>query len=400
MPNLFSEQSSGKDLQELVNQLVKGSPDQKEEFIYGLYDTSNKSIFARVNDFFINHSRIALKEKAYFFYLLGVLLNAGLPMVNSLKLLSRRTPNVRFSRVINTLAYLIDRGNRLSSSMERFPDVFDEAMIGVVHAGETVGHLDTMLFRIAKQLEATYAINLKIRSAFIYPALVLLTLFLTGSVIVTYVIPQLAEFFIQSNATLPFLTQALIFISVLFRSYWWLLLASFLVLFLITVLYLQTDIGRLKWDYHTLRFPFYGHLIRKVIVSKFVRLLGVLLEAGISLPHAMDIIARSMTNEVYRRTIFQVKSHIQAGGRISASLKQAPFLFPEIVVHMLALGENSASLDEMCVKIAHHYDLEVDYSLKNLISVLEPLAIIVVAFAVIFVAFAIMGPIFSLTDLV
>lgn len=169
---------------------------------------------------------------------------------------------------------------------------------------------------------------------------------------------------------------------------------------MVVSLYIKTELGRLKWDYYKLRLPGVGQLLRKVIVAKFVRLLGVLFEAGISVHTIMEIIAKSLENHVYSQKCLQVKERIQRGERISDSLSDAPFLFPEVVVQMLYMGENAASLDSMCEKIARHYDLEVEHAVKNMVSVLEPVTIVLVALGVIFVAFAVMGPIFSLTDVV
>lgn len=385
--------------EEIINK-TKDVRTEQEEVIYGVYDNSRRSLLTKINDFFIDRGRISLKERSYFFHLLAVMIDAGIPMVETLKILAKRTDNEHFRRVINTLAYNTEIGNTLSGSMARFPDVFSEAEVGIVKSGEAVGHLDVMLLKLAKQLEESYDLHLKIKSALLYPALVIATLIAAGGIIMTFVVPKLVEFFKETSAELPALTRAVIFASDFLSKYWWAILIVILMIFVIFGTYLKTESGRLRFDYYKLKFPIVGNLLRKTAIYKFAHMLGILITSGLPITKTLEIISQSMENELYKRSLLQIKEKVQNGEKIYTSMQDAPFLFPNVVTKMINMGEQSASLDSISEKLARQYDREITHSVKNLTTVLEPTVIVIVALLVGILAIAIMGPIFSLSETV
>lgn len=388
-----------KTYEEIIDKTKNNTP-EKEEVIYGIYDNSKRSLLTKINDFFIDRGRISLKEKSYFFHLLAVMLDAGIPMVETLKILAKRTGNEHFRRVINTLAYNTEIGNTLSGSMTRFPDVFQEAEIGIVKSGEAVGHLDMMLLKLAKQLEESYDLHLKIKSALLYPALVIATLIIAGGIIMTFIVPKLVEFFKETSTELPPLTRAIIYTSDFLSNYWWAILIAILMIFIIISMYLKTESGRLRFDYYKLKFPLIGSLLRKAMIYKFAHMLGILVTSGLPITKTLEIISQSMENELYKRSLLQVKEKVQNGEKIHTSMQEAPFLFPDVVTKMINMGEQSASLDSISEKLARQYDREITHSVKNLTTVLEPTVIVIVALLVGILAIAIMGPVFSLSETV
>lgn len=385
---------------ELLDHFGEDERQQKETIIYGVSDRSGHPFWVRINDFFVDRTRVPLKEKAYFFHLLAVMLDAGIPMLAALKILAEKSTHERFKRVIATMAYYVQDGQPLSDAMAKFPTVFDEAETGVVKSGEAIGRLDDMLARLSAQVERAYEVRLKVRGALTYPIIVLVILGAATLIVMTLVVPKLKDFFDQSGVKLPWLTRTVVQISDFVLNNFILLTLAVLALIMITSVYSNTSSGRIKFDYWKLKIPFMGDLLQKSYISKFVRLLGVLAASGLPIHRALRILGDSIGNTLYQMKVREVVTTVEQGGKISASLATTPFLFPETVTQMLSIGESSATLDQAAEKLADHYDREIEHSIKNMTTVLEPLVIVFVGVAVGILAFAILGPVFSLSELV
>ncbi|MFA5843029.1 MAG: type II secretion system F family protein [Candidatus Gracilibacteria bacterium] len=387
-------------IDEALSSLGEVKNAQNEVVIYGVTDRSKESLMVRLNDFFIDRQKVPLKEKAYFFHLLSVMLDAGIPMLNSLKILSTKTTNERFKRVIATMAHHVERGHPLSEVMAKFPMVFDDTELGVVKSGEAIGRVDQMLARLSKQVESAYEVRLKVRGALTYPAVVMVVLVVATLVVMTLVVPRLQDFFVESNVKLPLLTRVVIDFSTFFISYFWAIAIGVFLLGVLGSVYANTESGRLKVDYWILKIPFVGDLIQKSLIAKFVRMLGVLSSSGLPINKALSILGDSMGNTLYEWKVKEVVAAVEHGEKISETLATTPFLFPETVTAMLSIGENSATLDQAASKLADHYEREIEHSIKNMTTILEPLVIVLVGGAVAVLALAILGPVFSLSELV
>jgi len=368
--------------------------------VYGVTDRSKQPFWVRWNDFFIDRQRVPLKEKAYFFHLLAVMLDAGIPMLGALKLLSQKTSHERFRRVIATMAYHVESGRPLSAVMSKFPMVFEEAEVGVVKSGEAIGRLDQMLTRLSNQVERTYEIHLKLRGALTYPVVVIVVLLLATLLVMTMVVPQLQQFFDQSGVDLPLLTRVVVGASGFLLKFWWGFALALLFLFVFGNLYQNTQFGELRFDYWKLKLPFVGPLMQRSIIAKFVRMLGVLASSGLPINQSLRILSESLDNVLYEMKIREVVVRVEHGDKISESLATTPFLFPSTVTQMLSIGESSATLDQASEKLADHYEREIEHSIKNLTTILEPLVIVLVGGAVAVLALAILGPVFSLSELI
>ncbi len=376
---------------------------KKTDVIYGLYDSANQPTGTRLNDFLIDHSRVSLQEKAYFFQLLAVMVDAGIPLIQSLKMLAGRAGSERFRRVINTTAFTVSQGKTLSDSMARFSDVFSEVETGIVRAGEAAGNLDKMLNRLAEQEVRSHELQVKLVSAMVYPTVVLIVLFLAASGMLVWVIPTLVRLLTEGGlkqVDFPVTTRLLIYFSNLMMHYWWAVFMGIVLVILLIRFYLTTENGRYHWDFLKLKIPVVGALLRKVFVLRFVSIFGILIESGLPVVNALTIVASALQNQIYRLKMFEVIAKVSQGEKISKNLAETPFLFPETVVNMLAVGEQSASIGFIAGKVARQYDMEIDYALKRLMSLLEPLLVIFVGFSVALLALAILTPIFRLTQLV
>lgn len=403
MAKINKNPEESKEAKKLLKNIEKKGREKKEKVIYGVYDNKNESISTKINDFLIDNSKVGLKEKAYFFHLLAVMVDAGIPVLSALKVLATKTKNRRFQRIINTLEYSTSRGNTLSDSMARFPDVFTDAEIGVIKAGEAAGNLDKMLFRLSAQTERVHELQIKLFTASVYPIIVISVLIVVSVIMVVGVVPILTDLLVQGGMTqadFPLATRILVGASDFIKSYWWVIILAVLLIYGIYKVYKSTESGKFQIDFSKLNIPVIGNLIRKVLVLRFVSMLGILMEAGLPVIRTLQITARLMNNVPYELKILEVTKKVQSGEKISQNLKDAPFLFPETVTQMISIGEKTASIGTISEKIASHYDREIDHSIKRLTAVFEPIMILIVALFIVLLALAILMPIFAFTGTV
>lgn len=379
---------------------MQKSSERETSVVYGVYSSVGQPFSVRMRDFFIDRKKVGIKEKSYFFHLLAVMLDAGIPIMKALKVLSKKTENLRFARIINTLAYDVERGKVMSQSMLKFPDVFKDSEVGIVRSGESIGNLGLLLFKLAKQTERTHALYLKVRGALIYPMTVLIALLISGAIVVTVVIPRIDQFFTQANFDLPLLTQIILKGGTFFINFMWLFIVLVVFLVLVATFYAGTEGGRRRMDIWALSFFFVGDTIRKLNVAKFIQLLSLLVEGGVPIHEAIRIAGGAVSNSLYKEFFVELRTGIERGEKIADNLAKAPFLFPETVIAMVSVGENSGQLGMISEKLASHYEQEVENSLANFTTILEPIVIVIVGVAVGVLALALLGPIFSLSTLV
>lgn len=370
------------------------------EVVYGVTDTSSDSLFIRFQEFFINRSKVSLKEKSYFFHLLSVMLDAGIPIHAALASLAQQTSHERFRRVLHTLAHSVGQGRTLSDAMKYFPDVFSETELGVVKSGETIGRLDIMLSRLSSKLTQEYELKLKVKTALMYPVTVLVALVVATIVVMMLVMPTLQTLFAESGVSLPLLTRWLIAGSGFVGNFWWVFVILVVLLYLGYLSYRDTPEGKFRLHAWKLTFPVFGQLLKKIYVTRFVSVLGLLVEAGVPMNTALTTTAEALGNDLYRRKLVGTAARVTQGEKLSACLSEAPFLFPETVIQMLRVGEHTASIDKATAKIAQHYDREIDHTIRRITALFEPIMIVVVGLAVGLLAISILGPIFSLSEVI
>jgi type II secretory pathway component PulF len=385
----------------LLSKFKVGAGKKRREVIYGIYDNSKQPLLVRLDDFIIDHSKVPLEEKAYFFHLLAVMSDAGVPLIQALKILAYRSKSERFCRVLCTIAFNVIQGKRFSEAMARFPDVFGDMEVGIVKAGEAAGNLDKMLFKISEQLEKTHELQTKIITASIYPIAVITVLVLVGACMLIWVVPSLLNVFMEGGMgfdDLPFATRVLLGVSTFLSNFWWAALLGIIILVMMFKVYINSENGRYRWDMFRFKIPTLGNLTRKILIQRFVSTLGILIESGLPVIQSLTIIATSLNSELYRLKVWEVIARVQQGEKISASLMDSPFLFPETVTQMLAVAEQSAAIGQVSDKLSAHYEREIDNELKRLTSLFEPIMIVTVGIAVAIMAMAILSPIFSLSS--
>jgi type II secretory pathway component PulF len=387
----------------LLEKIAKRSGKKRREVIYGVYDNKGESLFVKINDFFIDHSKVSIKEKSYFFHMLAVMVDAGIPVVHALASYAKRTQNERFARVLSTIAYNSEHGFTLSDAMSRFPDIFTEVEVGVIKSGEAVGKLGDMLFRLSDEVGRSHELRMKLWSAAFYPMAVFVTLLIVAVAMLVFVFPTLINLLTQGGISyekLPLMTRVLITAHTVVVDYWWALIGGAFALYGLFKVYVSTEGGAMSFDYFKLRFPVAGLLLRRVYVLQFISLIGVLIESGLPVIQALEITAASIPNRVFRLKIRDIIENVRKGGKISDSASDAEFLFPSEVVEMIRVGEKSAALGKVSEKVAVQYRMEIDHNLRRLTSVFEPAMILFVGVFVAMLALAVMAPVFNLGSIV
>lgn len=375
----------------------------RREVIYGVYDNRRDTLFTKISDFLVDHSSISIKEKSYFFHMLAVMVDAGIPIVTALKSYAEKTPNERFSRVLTTISYNNEHGMSLSDAMSRFPGVFSDVEIGVVKSGESVGKLGPMLFKLSEQVGEQHELRMKLFGAAFYPVVVLITLSLVGVGMLVWIFPTLLKLLSDSGVAfsdLPLSTRILLHLQTGIVDYYWLIIGFIAAVYGVFKVYTGTIQGRTWWDYIKLKIPIVGTLLRRVYVLQFITLIGVLIESGLPVIQALEIIGGAIPNEIFKLKVRDVVDTVRAGGKISDSLASSRFLFPPEVVEMLRVGEKSAALGKISEKVAVQYQMEISHTLRKLTSVFEPAMILFVGLFVAILALSIMAPIFSLSNVI
>jgi type IV pilus assembly protein PilC len=383
---------SAKTRDEAVDQLRKQSVvvTSLAEKSGGGFDFSKLNLGSGVTD----------KDLVVFTRQFGTMINAGLPLVQCLEILSTQSENKVLRESIGEVKTQVEAGSTFSDALRRHPKVFDDLYVNLVHAGEVGGLLDTILTRLAKYIEKAMKLKGQIKSAMIYPAAIMGVAVVVIAVLMIWVIPIFAKMFNELSGGkmgLPGPTQLVIDISNIFTSYWYLMLGSIVGLIFGTKKYYATSQGRMAIDKLLLKAPVFGDLIRKASVAKFTRTLGTLLASGVPLLDGMTICAKTAGNKVIEETLINARVSI-SGGKTIADPLAASGVFPKMVTHMIAVGESTGALDAMLGKIADFYEDEVDQAVTSLTSLLEPIMMVFLGIVIGFIVVAMYLPIFKMSE--
>lgn len=329
---------------------------------------------------------------------LATLLQAGVPMVDSLNALIDQTENAALKRILSQVKTDVNEGSSLADAFAKHK-AFDHIYVNMVRAGESSGTLDVVLERLADFKEGQAKIQGEIFGALMYPLIMVFVGFVNITIMFTVVVPRITKIFEHAKVQLPLTTRLLIWTSSTVRDYWWLLLVLGVGGFFLFRRWLSTEKGRAQWDAITLKLPIFGSLRRMIAVSRFARTLGTLLSSGVALLTALDIVKNVVANAVLARTIEVASDAIREGEEIAPPLKRSGE-FPPMVIHMIAIGEKSGQLEAMLNRVAIAYEQRTDVKLKGLMSLLSPLLILMMGGAVGFIVFSILTPILQMNTLV
>ncbi|MGH3144548.1 MAG: type II secretion system F family protein [Rubrobacter sp.] len=332
---------------------------------------------------------------------LSTMINAGLPILRALDVLSQQTENSKLRLVVVGVRRDVEAGLALSEALDRHPQVFARLYVEMVRAGEVGGILDEVLLRIAAQLEGDQDLRRKIRSAMAYPTVVLVLAILAASFMLVFIVPVFARMFEDLGGTLPLPTRIAMGLSDLLTGVLGVLLYAALgTCFFGFMRWKQTESGRRIWGQVSLRIPFkVGDVVRKVALARFARTLGTLTAAGVPILQAMEITASSSGNWTVQNALLKSRDAIREGIPIYRPLEDEP-VFPPMVTRMIAVGDETGDLDGMLAKVADFYESEVDATVKALTSIIEPIMVVVVGGIVGGIIVAMYLPMFRIFELV
>src|SRR5574341_985611 len=342
---------------------------------------------------------ITTRDVVIFTRQFATMINAGLPLVQALDILAQQTENKKLAETTRAVVTDVESGHTLADALRKHPKAFTDLYVNMVAAGEAGGILDTILLRLAQFLEKYDAIVRKVKGAMIYPAVIFSVAAIAVATLLIFVIPTFQSMFASVNLELPLPTKIVIGASGLLTHYWWLLiLVTGGTAFAINRYY-KTAAGKLQIDHLLLRIPVLGDLLRKSAVSRFTRTLGTLISSGVSILDGLEITARTAGNMVIHNAVMESRQSIAGGDTISAPLQRSK-VFPPMVISMIAVGEQTGGLDEMLSKIADFYDEEVDAAVATLLSLMEPIMIVVLGVIVGGMVVAMYLPIFGMISAV
>jgi type IV pilus assembly protein PilC len=339
--------------------------------------------------------RVKQAEVALFTRQFSVMLDAGLPLVQCLEALAQQHPNLAFKMVLEQVRSDVEAGATLADAMARHPKVFDSLFTNMIAAGEAGGILDTILQRLAGFIEKIVKLKRALRSAMIYPVVVLSIAMVVVVVILWKVIPVFRTLFEGFNVQLPLLTRMVIAASGIVETYFLVMIAAVGLAVFGLRSYYRTEKGRHTIDRLVLRIPVLGDVFRKIGVARFTRTLATLLSSGVSILEALDITARTAGNAILEDTVYQIRKNIEAGKTIAEPMKQSKF-FPAMVTQMVSVGESTGELDTMLVKVADYYEEEVDTTVASMMTILEPMLMVVLGVVVGGIVIAMYLPLFKL----
>lgn len=340
------------------------------------------------------------KDLVVFTRQFGTMINAGLPLVQCLEILSTQSENKVLRETVGEVKGQVEGGSTFSDALKRHPKVFDDLYVNMVHAGEVGGLLDTILTRLAKHIEKAMKLKGQIKSAMVYPSAILGVAGIVITVLMIWVIPVFEKMFKEMSGGkmgLPAPTQLVIDTSNAFQSYWWVLLGIVVGCIVGIKKYYGTPRGRMAIDKFLLRVPIFGDLIRKASVAKFTRTLGTLLSSGVPLLDGLTICAKTSGNKVIEEALINARVSISGGKTIADPLTESQ-VFPKMVTHMIAVGESTGALDAMLSKIADFYEDEVDQAVASLTSLLEPMMMVFLGVVIGFIVIAMYLPIFTMAS--
>lgn len=339
-------------------------------------------------------NKISLKEKVIFSRQLATMINAGLPITQSLQTMQQQAGKQNIKKMLEQIVSDLEGGSTLSNAFSRFPDTFNPIDITLIRAGESSGTLDKALLKLAGQLEKEQSLLRKVRSALIYPAFLVVAVIAVVAIMVTYVMPQMETLYSSFDAQLPLITRVLISISHAMTKIFPFLILGIIGLVIYLRMVIKRPFGRKIWDNMKIKVPGLGDLMKKLYMARFSNTLSSLVASGVPLLDGLNITSKAVGNVIYQELIIEAAEKVKSGVALSEPLKENP-LFPPVVSEMVAVGEKTGELDAMLQNLADYFEEEVEVIVKNLSNLIEPLMIVVLGGIIGIILVAIMMPIYG-----
>lgn len=396
--------------QEHTGQMVQGVKEAMSHIALGqdllsegilLTRYEQKRQFAGVTQIFSRiFQHISTLEKVLFARYFALMLRAGFDVKRALGALQEQTNSKAFRRILDMLYQDIERGTTLADSMAKFPKVFSAIFLSFVRVGEMTGHLQESLSILAEQLQKEYDLKRTVRGAMMYPAVVVSALFAVGLAMLIFVIPKLAEVFEGFNVELPLPTRIILGLGTFFEAYWYLALLGLLLVGVVIWLLLRIHRVKAAVMHAFLYLPLFGPIIQKVNLARFSRNLSSLLSSGVPFIEALHILGDNTPHPSYASALQLAQGHVKQGKPLSEFLVNYKRLFPPLIIGVVKIGEETGEIDKVLKETALFFEAEVDQTMKNFTSVLEPILMVVIGLAVGALAISIISPIYNLVNVI
>lgn len=342
--------------------------------------------------------RVGVKNLLTFTQELSTLISAGLPLDRSLSILGTLTENSVLREAVKDILRRVEGGNSLAEALANYPRIFPRLYINMIKAGESGGFLETILSRLAQYLQGTKEIKDHLISVMIYPLILTVVTGISITVLVMFVIPTFSRIFSDMKQAIPLPTQIVLTFSQLVKGYWWAGAGALVLIYFGLKAYKRDEERKWRWDQFKLRWIMVGDLIKKVEVARFARTLGTLLQSGVSILPAFNLVKEVSQNLAISRSIAHVHDRLREGKGISKSMEETG-VFPPLAIHMINVGEETGTLDQMLMKVADAYEEGVRTAVKRFVSLLEPLIILFMGGVILFIVISILWAILSVNDL-
>jgi type IV pilus assembly protein PilC len=343
--------------------------------------------------------KVKEKEVVVFCRIFSTMINAGLPLIQCLDLLSQQEQNKVFAKIIRSIKEDIEGGTSLTDALKKYPKVFDDLFVNLIAAGEAGGILDVVLGRLSNYLEKAMKLKAKVKSAMTYPIAVLVISFAVVALLLVKVIPTFQQMFESSGAELPGPTAAVVAMSKFAQAYWWVVVAVIIAFVIIIRQFYKTEKGRWMLDSAILKAPIFGSVMKKVAVARFSRTMATMMSSGVPILEGLNIVSKSAGNIVVEDALMKTRQAISEGRSIAEPLSETG-IFPPMVVQMISVGEATGALDSMLNKIADFYDDEVDAAVDAMTALLEPVMMVFLGGIVGGMIIAMYLPIFKMASVV
>lgn len=351
--------------------------------------TKKTSLLSRLSN------RVTTKDRVIFTRQLATLINAGLPLTQSLRTLSEQSQNKRLVSIINGIISDVEGGSALAAAFSKYPDVFNDVYIALIAAGEASGTLDQALERIADQQEKDSELLGKVRGAMVYPAIVMAVILAVIGFMLFTIIPQIETLYKDLDKDLPFTTQILVAASSFVINFWWLLLLILIAAVYFARRYIETDSGRKAFDALKVNAPLVGSLLKRLYMARFTRTGQTLMSTGVPMLEMLRISSRAINNVHVSAAISRAAEKVKGGKALSFALKNEPAILP-LVPQMIGVGEQSGGIDKMMGKAATYYENEIDNAVRSLSTAIEPVLMVFLAIVAGFMVLAILLPVYGL----
>lgn len=340
--------------------------------------------------------RVSLAEKINFVENLSVMLKAGISVSRGLRIQVKQASNPKFKNILSDVAGQVEGGKSLGDALSKYPNIFTNIMISMVHVGEMSGNLEKSLEYLSIQLHREADLKSKTKGAMIYPAVIVIAMFIIGVLMSIFVLPNLTATFKESDVPLPLMTRIVVSFADFMSANALVAVLGICLVATGLIMGLRTPTGKRLTDFIFLRFFVINNIIKKINLARFARILSSLLKSGIPIVQGLEVAGNSLGSYSYGKLVAQAAVDVKLGKPLTESLSKDPRLFPVLVVQMLQVGEESGTTENILEQLAQHYEEEVDSTLSNLSSIIEPLLILFIGGIVGFLAVALISPIYNM----